>query len=96
MKKYAGLMVEEQAAHYKASGMPDGWGLWATGIMARRNCWWSEDFGERWLAEQVRWSYQDQVSEPYILWQMGTQPRNLDGSLWHSPHVHFGGHRTDD
>jgi hypothetical protein len=96
MKKYYGLMCEEQAASYKASGMPDSWGLWATGIMARRRNFWSEDFGERWLAEQVRWSYQDQVSEPYVLWQMDSRPRNLEGSLWHDPHINFRGHRTDD
>ncbi len=96
MAKYKGLMCHEQAASYKAAGLPDNWGLWATGIMARRRSAWSEEFGERWLAEQVRWSYQDQISEPYVLWQMGVRPAELDGRLWHSEFVHFGGHRTED
>lgn len=97
MRKYAGLMVEEQAAHYFTRGFPRYWGLWATGIMVRRRHAWSTLFGKAWLAEQVRWSYQDQVSEPYVLWRMGeTRPVELNGSLWHDPHVHFGGHHTDE
>lgn len=97
LRKYAGLMVEEQAAHYIAEGFPRHWGLWATGLMVRRRHAWSTMFGKVWLAEQVRWSYQDQVSEPYVLWRMGqTRPVELDGSLWHDPHINFGGHRTDD
>jgi hypothetical protein len=96
LKKYAGLMVEEQAAHYFKNGMPRNWGLWATGIMGRRSGTWSEVFGEWWLSQQVRWSYQDQVSQPYLLWVHKARPIALDGSLWHDPHVQFGGHRTDD
>jgi TOD1/MUCI70, glycosyltransferase-like domain len=96
MRKYQGLMVEEQAAHYKSLGMPDSWGLWATGLMARRQGFWSEWFGEQWLREQTLWSYQDQVSEPYVLWRCGIRPAAFDGSLWHDPHVIFGGHRSDD
>jgi hypothetical protein len=96
LRKYAGLMVVEQATHYMKTGMPQGWGLWATGIMARRNDFWSRGFGEAWLHEQTLWSYQDQVSQPYVLWRMKERPAHLDGSLWHDPHIQFGGHRTDD
>jgi hypothetical protein len=96
MKKYAGLMLDEQVDTYDTAGMPRSWGLWATGIMARRQGSWSKWFGRHWLAEQVRWTYQDQVSEPYVLWKMGVRPAVLDGSLWHDPHVNFRGHRTDD
>ncbi len=97
MRKYTDLEVEKQAAHYLDDrGMPRHWGLWATGLMVRRRHAWSKLFGQAWLAEQVHWSYQDQISEPYVLWRMGqTRPVELDGSLWHDPHINFRGHRSD-
>jgi hypothetical protein len=95
MRKYHGLMLDEQANHYRSRGMPQNWGLWATGMMVRRRGIWSARFGDRWLDEQLRWSYQDQVSQPYVLWQLGVRPAQFDGSLWHDPHVHFGGHASD-
>ncbi len=97
MRKYEGLEVEKQAAHYIDNGLPRHWGLWATGLMVRRRHAWSELFGKEWFAEQVRWSYQDQVSQPWVLWRMGkTRPVGFNGSLWHDPHIRFRGHASDD
>lgn len=96
MRKYAGLMLDQQVDAYRADGMPHNWGLWATGLMVRRRTDWSESFSSAWLTEQLLWSYQDQVSEPYVLWKTGVRPVALDGSLWHDPHVHFGGHASDE
>lgn len=80
LEKYAGLPVREQVNHYLLDGFIDI-GLWATGLIVYRNGPWLQRFGDAWLAEQVRWTYQDQLSEPYVLWQQGIRPVDLPGGL---------------
>ncbi|HWD45899.1 MAG TPA: hypothetical protein VHM23_19675 [Actinomycetota bacterium] len=93
--KYAGLPVVEQARHYLEGGFPDGWGLWATGLIAYRNGPWLGRFGNAWLAEQVRWTYQDQLSQAPLLYDAGLRPVDLDGGLWGNPRFGVTGHRSD-
>jgi hypothetical protein len=95
LAKYAGLPVVEQAAHYLERGYPDGWGLWATGLIAYRNGPWLGRFGNAWLAEQVRWTYQDQLSQAPLLYDAGLRPVDLDGGLWGNPRFGVTGHRSD-
>jgi hypothetical protein len=94
LPKYAGLAVREQAAHYVAAGYPDGWGLWATGLIAYRNDPAVWDFGDAWLREQVAWTYQDQISEPPLLHALGLKPVDLPGPL--TGHPLFGIRRHQD
>lgn len=82
MGKYAGHTVLRQAHHYVESGFPDPWGLWATGLIVRRNTARLAVFGDAWLREQQRWTYQDQVSEPFVLWDHGLTVSELPGPLW--------------
>lgn len=97
MEKYNGQPVVEQARHYVSrDGHPDRFGLWATGLIVR--CHWgaqTEVFGDWWLREQIRWSYQDQISEPYVLNRLDMRPTELDGELWHHPMFGMQGHRSD-
>lgn len=81
LAKYEGLPVLEQVASYLERGYPDGWGLWATGLIARCNTARTRTFGDAWLAEQVRWTYQDQLSEAPVLWEQVLRPATLDGPL---------------
>jgi hypothetical protein len=81
LPKYAGLPVASQAAHYLEGGYPDSWGLWAAGLIVRRITPDLQRFGDAWLAEQVRWTVQDQLSEAPLLWRMGIRPADLDGPL---------------
>ena len=79
--KYAGEPIVDQAAYYRTLGHPEGWGLYATGVIARRH----DDprvkrLGERWLHECHRWSFQDQVSEPFVLREVGLRPASLPGT----------------
>lgn len=74
MLKYQGQPVDAQVSAYRSAGHREHWGLWATGLIVRsdgRNNGMAKamnmDFGRRWLAEQVRWTYQDQLSEPPLL-----------------------------
>lgn len=82
MPKYAGRPILEQAEYYRRQGHPPGWGLWATGLIAyyapnRGARTRLEAFGKAWLAEQLRWTYQDQISQPYILRRSGLAPLEL-------------------
>jgi Protein of unknown function (DUF616) len=96
--KYEGLNQAAQVAHYQRLGLPADYGLWATGVIARDHRTYPgalAEFGAAWLAECVRWGYQDQISEPWLLWRRGWIPAPL-GDLWGSditfrPHGRAGG-----
>jgi hypothetical protein len=94
--KYAWQPIEDQVAHYEARGMPGGWGLWATGLIVRRRTVPMIEFGDRWLAEQMRWTDQDQVSEAYVLHELGLRPADLPGNLWVNDTHAFVGHARAD
>lgn len=94
MAKYTGLPLLEQVAHYRKDGHPADWGLWATGLIVyrRETC---ARLGDPWLAEQLRWSYQDQLSEPPLLRHLDLRPAALDGALWDHPHFRIRAHASD-
>lgn len=74
--KYADQPIEAQVEHYRSQGYPENAGLYAAGTIA-----WdlhsdrADEVGWRWLAECDRWSYQDQISFPFVARQMGIRPR---------------------
>jgi hypothetical protein len=71
--KYREEPVLQQAQHYMAEGMPEHHGLWAAGGIARRHSPRMAALGDAWLDEMERWSIQDQVSLPYLLWREGIE-----------------------
>lgn len=77
--KYAGEPILAQADAYRAAGHPDGWGLWATGVIARIHTPEVVAWGKDWLAEIERWSFQDQISHPYVCWTHHLRPKSLPG-----------------
>jgi TOD1/MUCI70, glycosyltransferase-like domain len=85
MSKYAGEPVAEQAAHYRTLGHPAQWGLWAAGFIVRQRTPEIEAFGEAWLAEVYRWSFQDQISEAPMLRQYGLRPEVIPGAYHQNP-----------
>jgi len=80
LPKYAGEPIIEQGAHYRAHGHPERWGLWAAGVIARRHTRQVQKLGEAWTAEIDAWSFQDQISQPYALRNVGLHPASLPGS----------------
>lgn len=80
LPKYAGEPIIEQGAHYRASGHPEHWGLWAAGVIARRHIREVRALGEAWANEIEAWSFQDQVSQPFALRAVGLRPASLPGS----------------
>lgn len=93
--KYADQVpiIEAQSEHYRDMGHPDEWGLWATGVIARRHTKEVVDLGWQWLAEVHTWSIQDQVSQPYVLNRIGLRPELFPGDYFSSPWLAYEGHR---
>lgn len=83
LPKYAGLgpVMARQVAHYLEDGHPDDWGLWAAGLIVRRNSGYMVSFGDAWLGEQVRWTVQDQLSLPPLAHRMALEVATLPGPL---------------
>lgn len=79
LKKYEGSRVLEQAQFYKSDGLPDNWGLFAAGTVGYRFTNKAKRFGSLWHSENVKWSIQDQISLPYLLWREG-KPFGLWGA----------------
>ena len=67
MEKYQGLPLQEQVDYYFKQGMPEHFGLFACGVMLRDGKF--EDFGSKWMLENLAWTYQDQISLPYLVWK---------------------------
>jgi len=72
--KYRDGPLLDQAQHYLDEGMPEHFGLWATGSIARRHTPKMQRLGDAWLEEMERWTIQDQVSLPYLLWRDRIDP----------------------
>jgi hypothetical protein len=90
-ERYLPYRLLEQAAAYRAEGMPEGFGLYACGTLVWRDTPETRQFGAAWLEEQRR-SIQDQVSFPYLLWKMapkfGTFPADELNNRWLVWHRH--------
>jgi hypothetical protein len=91
LAKYDGEPILRQAEHYRTAGHPERWGLWATGVIARRHTGPVRDLGKRWLEETYRWSFQDQISQPYALHETGLRPRALPGTHMANPWLSYEG-----
>jgi hypothetical protein len=100
MPKYLSQPVLEQVQHYQRCDMPLGYGMWATGFAVYRDLDLDDpgrdEFALRWLAEQVRWTYQDQLSLPYVAWMLDRRPGEINEG-WHldNPWLTFRNHRSE-
>lgn len=61
--------ILEQIKQYQKEGFPRNFGLYACGIMIRKNTPEVVDFMKIWYNEIHKYSYRDQISFPYILWK---------------------------
>lgn len=89
MAKYAGEPTVEQSLHNRETGHPAHWGLWATGVIARRHTAPVGEFGVRWLLRNLEWSFQDQLSEAPSLRESHLRPVSLTGNHLDNPWLHF-------
>jgi hypothetical protein len=98
--KYAGFDLHGQVNAYFDEEFPRDFGVWATGIIVYRpedlgSFQQLAEFGGTWLFEQLMWGYQDQISQPYALWQHGLRPHPLPGAVTGNDHFGLVGHGTD-
>lgn len=83
--KYECDLIEEQLCRYESEGHPEHWGLWATGVILRRWTPAVERMGYLWYADNLRYSYQDQLSEAPALRYEDLRPLDLPGQFWENP-----------
>lgn len=97
-RKYADLSPStvEQAAHYRREGHPELGGLWALGSIARVRSDRMDAAMDDWWQENVRWTYQDQVSFPVVMRRHGIEVGSFPYPQYGSPWFSIGGHARDD
>jgi hypothetical protein len=69
-----------QTARYREAGHPVGWGLWASGVIARRHTAAVKRMGAAWAKEVASGSARDQVSQPFVLREARLKPTALPGT----------------
>jgi glycosyltransferase involved in cell wall biosynthesis len=80
--KYGGLPLIAQVESYREEGLPQDSGLWAGGVIVRRHSLKRINFEDDWWEECKKWSYQDQLSLPYVLWKHDVQPGVIPGNVY--------------
>lgn len=90
LRKYDALDLEGQIDEYLGQSYPDD-RLWATGLIVRGP---SSNllFGDWWMAEVVRWGFQDQLSFAFLAWENSLIVEPFGPSLFTSPHIRFSDH----
>lgn len=91
MPKYVNEPMFEQMGHYNHVGFPFDYGLWAGGVLARHHTK-VEPLMQTWWANILRWSIQDQLSLPFVLWRLGATPGEFPQSLYVNDWLSITGH----
>jgi len=95
--KYMNEPLDDQCAFYRSEGFPENYGLYECGVSARDMSNPNVvKLGELWHEQNLKWSYQDQVSFPYCLWKTGFMPDVLPKSFRSYGWVHINAHTRDD
>lgn len=97
MVKYRDLPIFPQVDAYRATVPPHG-GLHACTIIVRREPVSAPVVAvqDAWWAENTKWTYQDQLSLPYVLRRYGgPEPSPIRESLWKNPWFDMLPHTSD-
>lgn len=90
--KYNRDPIRQQTAAYRAAGMPEHFGLYAAGTVGMRHTANVKKFGWAWLDECNRWSIQDQISLPFLLWQQQKTFGAWDAHEFHNDMLTYHSH----
>lgn len=88
-EKYQHQPMQEQVDAYRKEGYPRYNGLYAGGFIIRDT---KKDFTQLdtyWLEENLKWSYQDQLSLPYVLWKHSIAIDVIEINLIENPYLNF-------
>lgn len=92
LEKYApDTDVHAQKSAYAHIEHPAHWGLWATGVIARRHTTRVRMLGNAWMTEVYEHTYQDQISQPFVLRNVGLRPTMFPGTHFSNPWLTYEG-----
>jgi hypothetical protein len=92
-QRYKGYNISEQVKDYLDDGFDDQIGLMECGLFIRRNKPNVNNAFNEWFIEQVKWSIQDQLSLPYILWKHQINFKLIeDYTVYEGPFHKYKGH----
>lgn len=95
--KYINEPMDPQVEYYRSRGFPSEYGLYETGVIARDMTHpQAKELGMRWYIHNMVLSYQDQVSLPFVMWEMGYTPDVLPESFRNYRWVHINAHKRED
>lgn len=86
--KYKNQPIMEQVKSYRKEGFPEKNGLWAGGIIVRdmRNLNVIK-INENWWQENLKWTYQDQLSLPYVLWKLNLKCDTINKDIFNNNEI---------
>jgi len=84
--RYAGENMVDQVKSYLQDGFPMDFGLFCGGIFIRKNIPHVNHAFDHWYIENIKWSMQDQLSLPYILWKHNLSLKVIDSDLYGGPY----------
>jgi hypothetical protein len=74
MKKYKSQNLQQQYDSYVSAGFPDTQGLFENTVIVRRNNSVINTLFDDWWEQNKQYSYQDQISYPFVLWKHHITP----------------------
>jgi hypothetical protein len=74
MKKYASQNILEQQQVYVSDGFKDDVGLFENTAFIRKNDEKRNRLFDEWWLHNIKYSFQDQISYPYVIWKTDTFP----------------------
>lgn len=91
-QKYHYENTAAQVQHYLNKGFPGG-PLYACTCLVRRHTENIKQLMQQWYLECMQWSYQDQLSLPYLLWKNKFEPVTFKENLWRNEYINANGHQ---
>jgi hypothetical protein len=96
LARYSGQKMTEQVNSYIDSGFNTAFGLYGGGLFIRRNTPKVNHAFDHWYIENTKWTIQDQLSLPYILWKHDLKFKVIDKHLlYRGPYHAFSNHEKN-
>lgn len=99
-ERYRNQECIKQANEYINSGYPDNNGLYELTVYIKRNRDDINNIYDKWWLENLKYSFQDQISYPYILWKYKQDDRSgipdyiINENVFDSSYTKHSGHMT--
>ncbi len=89
MPKYRDQKVLEQVNAYRLDGFPEHNGLFACGMIVYNLSTLPTQLLNMWWEHNLTYTYQDQLSLPYVAWKTGTKVKALELDQYNNPYIAF-------